>query len=155
MATKKKKSVKKKIIKKKTRGRIAFEVTDKLKDIAYQGAKKGLNEKEISRAMGIGYTTFCKNKQEFTTAIKKGRSESSDGLLEEIENSLLKQCRGFYVEETVTEESGVIDDDGKKFTAIKLGKRKTTKKYIAPSSPRALIPVKPLIFPSALISEAP
>jgi len=142
LVTKRKKSVKRKPVKKKTVkkkpkkkqavGRPAFEATDKLRDIAYQAAKKGLNESEIAQAMGISYATLQRNKDEFSKFIKKGREEVADGLLERVESSLLKRCEGFYIEETTTERRGTVDANNK-FTGSSLAVQKKFKKYIAPS----------------------
>lgn len=128
MAVKKKKAIKKK----KPVGRPAFEATEKHHESAYKGAKKGLNEQEISKVMGIGYSTFKENKQLFLADIKKGREASQDERLKTVENSLLKNCEGYFVEETVLERRGTLDKDNN-FTGTTNAVQRKTKKYIKPS----------------------
>jgi len=81
--------------------------------------------------MAISYSTLQRNKDEFSEYIKKGRDEVADGLLDTVENSLLKRCTGFYVEETETEEIGELH--GQTFKELAIVSRKKKKKYIAPS----------------------
>ena len=128
MAIKKKKAVR---IRPTKTGRRKFVATDRLTPLAYEGAKKGLNEEEISQAMGCSYRTFQRHKDEFRPEIKKGRDESTDGLLERVESSLLKRCEGYFVEETATERRGSFD--GTKFTGTSQAVQKKTKKYVNPS----------------------
>jgi hypothetical protein len=125
-------AVKKKKAKKKPVGRPPFEATEKHHESAYKGAKKGLNEQEISKVMGIGYSTFKENKQLFLADIKKGREASQDERLKTVENSLLKNCEGYFVEETVMERRGTLDRNNQ-FTGDTNAVQRKTKKYIKPS----------------------
>lgn len=84
----------------KTAGRPAYSPSSKHIETAYKGAKKGLNEQEIAKAIGISYSTFQRNIDEFRPAVKKARDESNDENCDKVENSLLKRAIGHeFVEE--------------------------------------------------------
>lgn len=99
-----KKAVKKRVTKKKEKqGRPKYTPSEKHIETARIGAKKGLSEKEISKAIGISYACFQKYKKDFVGAIKKGHDESDDANCEKVENSLLKKALGYTYEEITKE----------------------------------------------------
>jgi len=94
---------------------------------AYIGAKKGLSERDIAKAIGISYKTFQRNLGQFRPHVKKGRDESKDVDCKKIENTLVKRCVGYFVKEELTETR--ITGQNSKPTVIK----RTTKKWVHPS----------------------
>lgn len=100
---------------------------------AYNGARKGLNESEIAKAIGIPYSTFRDHKPQFAAYIKKGRDEADDLNLVDVENSMLKSIKGFEYEEVHTTEKYIEDPDGN-IVEMKEVTVKKVKKLI-PASP--------------------
>lgn len=76
---------------------------------AQELAKKGLNDEEIAKQLGIRKTAFYERKKEFpefTEAIKKGKQTPDDN----VENAMYIRTIGYDYEETVTEVR--ISEDG-------------------------------------------
>lgn len=141
----------------KKRGRPVFEVNEQHFDIVYQSAKKNLNEKQIAQALGIGISTFIKNRKHFSEVLKKGKADSLEGLIDRVENSLLKKCEGFWVEETITERRGTLDKDNV-FSGSTQAMQRKTKKYISPSDVAIfffLVNKRPDLWKSINRTEAP
>ena len=117
-------------------GRPAYIPSEEHFQCAYNGAKKGLNEEQIAKAIGIPYPTFRDHKHQFTSYIKKGRDEADDLNIVDVENSMLKSIKGFEYEEVHTTEKYVkiVEEDG---TEIKGGVEVTVKtiKKLVPTSP--------------------
>lgn len=69
-------------------GRKPIEVTEEMKGEAMRLASLGFNEKQISEALDMAYSTFQDKKDYFRDALKKGRAE----LRERITSSLLAKA---------------------------------------------------------------
>ncbi len=120
-------SNKKKPTKKKPTGRPRYKPSKQHIETAYKGAKKGLNEEEIAKAIGISYACFQKYKKDFVGAIKKGHNESDDANVEKVENSLLRRANGYNLIETTTERKKMRGGKYKMFIT------KTVTKHLPPS----------------------
>lgn len=88
-------------------------------------ARDGLTEEQISKNMGIAYSTLkvWKNKHSAISAALKRGKEVVDI---EVENSLLKAAKGYFVDEEktyISEVNGVVTK-----------RKEITKKYIAPNT---------------------
>jgi len=105
------------------KGRTRYEVSEEHLETAYIGAKKGLNEREIAKAIGISYSTLRRNLEQFRVPIKKGRSESDDLNCEKVESSMLKKCLGYEVTEKSTDRR--VSETGKVF----ISKKETVRHY--------------------------
>lgn len=107
------------------------------------GAKKGISEKEIAKAIGISYATFNKNKKKFKESIKRGRDASDDKFCEIAEKSLRRKVEGWeYTEVTkdVTKTPFVVtrkDKDGQIERFVEFHKREHVRevtKYYVPDT---------------------
>ena len=96
-------------------------------------ARRGLNDKEIAKKLGIHestYYVYLQGHQEFSEAIKRGKAPIN----EEVENILLKRIRGIDYTETETKYKYVPILKGEKALRIKTHVKKT-KKIIPPDVP--------------------
>lgn len=87
---------------------------------------------EIAEKLKISRTTLFKYQNDhadFADALKRGR-EIVDT---EVENSLKKECVGYYYDETVTTTTAIIDETTGAITNLKRVETKTFKKYARPS----------------------
>lgn len=87
---------------------------------------------EIADKLGISRTTLFKYQKEhldFSDALKRGK-EILDA---EVENSLKKECIGYYYEETLTTTTAIVDTKTGQITDLKKVETKTNKKYARPS----------------------
>lgn len=88
-------------------------------------ARDGLTEEQISKNMGIAYSTLRVWKSKFSAlsaALKRGKEVVDI----EVENSLLKAAKGYFVDEEktyISEVNGVVTK-----------RKEITKKYIAPNT---------------------
>ena len=88
-------------------------------------ARDGLTEEQISKNMGIAYSTLRVWKNKFSAlsaALKRGKEVVDI----EVENSLLKAAKGYFVDEEktyISEVGGVVTK-----------RKEITKKYIAPNT---------------------
>lgn len=88
-------------------------------------ARDGLTEEQISKNMGIAYSTLRVWKNKFSAlsaALKRGKEVVDI----EVENSLLKAAKGYFVDEEkqyISEVNGVVTK-----------RKEITKKYIAPNT---------------------
>lgn len=82
---------------------------------ALELAEKGLNNKQISKKLGICKTSFYdyqKEFPEFADSLKKGKEPADDN----VENALYIRAVGYDYEEQVTEER--ISEDGTQHTTV-------------------------------------
>lgn len=97
-------------------------------DLLYDLAYKGLSNKKIIANMDIGNTLFyelLKNDKKFSDTLKTAREKRLKDNVQEVEDALLKLCKGYEIEE-ITEESG----NGEKG---EWNKSKIHKKHIPPN----------------------
>ena len=88
-------------------------------------ARDGLTDEQISKNLGIAYSTFRRYKDDneaLSAALKKGK----EVIDYEVENALIKRALGYDYEEVQT----IIEDDGGK-TKKRVSK---TKKHIPPDT---------------------
>lgn len=73
---------------------------------AYRGAKAGLSQLQIAKAIGISKTTLARHKDEFMASLKRGHDEleAIDPYLENVEDALRKRALGFDSKEVKTTE---------------------------------------------------
>jgi len=116
-------------------GRPPYIPTEAQLNRAYKAAKKGLNEEQISKEIGIPYSTFQDHKPEFSGYLKKGRAEGDINNMVDVENSMLKSIKGFEYEEVHTTEKYVEDENGNM-----IGQKEVTVKKI-----KKLIPTSPVL----------
>jgi len=94
---------------------------------------EGAEINEIAEKLGIAEATVYdyQNKfPEFAEALKKGK-EIMDG---EVEKSLIKECVGYYYEETITTTTAIVDKVTGEITALEKVETKTNKRYARPST---------------------
>ena len=63
--------------------------------------RKEMTEEQIAKSLGIGYSTWCRYKEEFQElreAIKKGEQN----LIEDLKSALIKKAKGFHYKEKKT-----------------------------------------------------
>jgi len=93
-------------------------------------ARRGMTDKEIAKALGIGETTYYRYQlehREFRESIKRGKVPVDV----EVENALLKRARGFSYTETVREFK-INEEDGKEIkTPVSI---RRTRKIIVPET---------------------
>lgn len=100
------------------------EYKDKIYDLAY----KGLSDKKIIENLDISKDTFYRWKSElseFQDTLKTAREKRLKDNVQEVEDALLKLCKGYEIEE-ITEENG----NGEKG---EWSKSKIHKKHIPPN----------------------
>lgn len=88
---------------------------------------------EIAEKLGISKTSFYKYQKihaEFADALKRGK-EVADA---EVEQSLKKECVGYYYDETTTTRTALVDEETGQITNILKVETKTIKRYARPSS---------------------
>lgn len=94
-------------------GRPGIKPTEKQLEAVYDGARRGLNNKEIAESIGVPYSTFYHNIELFKEHIEKGRDDGADANIKLVESALLKRCLGFdYIEtheETGSNEKGLFE----------------------------------------------
>lgn len=93
----------------------------------------------IANALGLDTLTFQYYMQkyaDFATAVNMGKLDARQNRLADLQSSLLARAIGVEVEETRTEDSGSIDEDGNFKTAFR--KIVTTKKQIPPDAAAAI-----------------
>ena len=121
--------------------RPAYKPSEEHLQTAYRGAKAGLSEKQIAKAIGIAYSTFQRHKEEFSVQLKRGLDElqAIDPYLENVEDALRKRALGYEYKEVRT-KTGLFylkDDKGNpdlKKDPLELVKETiTTTKQLAPS----------------------
>ena len=118
---------------KKTAGRPKYEPSEEHLETAMFGAKKGLNEEQIAKAIGISIDTLRRNKSTFSPHIKKGREMSDDRFCEKAESFLMKKIEGYYWEEKTQITKLVKGPDGEIIKEIKNVEEKTVKKHVPAS----------------------
>lgn len=92
------------------RGRPQYIVSEADKKAVYLLAKKGCNEIEIAKVLGISQKTFQRNKDQFSPLVKKGRKEGTPKNIKDVENALLKICKGYEYIETSKETRETVKD---------------------------------------------
>ncbi len=96
-------------------------------------ARRGLNDKEIARSLGVAessYYSYQKEHLEFLEAIKRGKAPIN----EEVENILLKRIRGIDYTETETKYKYTLTSKDEKPLRIKTHVKKI-KKTVPPDVP--------------------
>lgn len=95
--------------------------------------------KSIAKMLKLDSLTFqyyMEKYPDFVLAVNLGRMDGKKDRIEAVENSILSRALGVEVEETRTEDSGIIDEDGNfKSTYRKVVK---TKKQVPPDTQAAL-----------------
>lgn len=92
----------------------------------------GAELEEIANKLGINTSTlyvYQKKYKEFDNALKRGK-EILDA---EVENSLAKECIGYYYDETTTTTQSIIDKATGQITSMERVEKKTIRKYARPS----------------------
>ena len=92
----------------------------------------GAELEEIANKLGINTSTlyvYQKKYKEFDNALKRGK-EILDA---EVENSLAKECIGYYYDETTTTTQAIIDKATGQITSMERVEKKTIRKYARPS----------------------
>lgn len=105
-------------------------------DRCYEAAKKGLNEEQISKEIGIPYSTFQDHKPEYSEYLKKGRAEGDILNMVDVENAMLKECKGYEYDETTIEERRIqtgTDENGAPTYRTEQHKR-IAKKVVRPNT---------------------
>jgi len=98
------------------------------KNAVYEGAKKGLNYKELAETVGVSLATFRRNLDTFLPLIKKGREEGDPETLKQVKSALVKRAVGFeYTEQTIEKKKSALSDTGIVIM------EKATKKYVVPN----------------------
>ncbi|WP_312573409.1 MULTISPECIES: transposase [unclassified Clostridium] len=94
-----------------------YETNVKDKLILVEGwVKNGLTDEQISKNLGIAYSTFREYKKEYSAlsaALKKGKE-----VIFEVENALLKRVLGYEYEEVTQERVSRKDERGQPITDI-------------------------------------
>lgn len=116
--------------KKKSKGRPKYEPSEEHLETAMFGAKKGLNEEQMAKAIGISIGTLRRNKDQFRSSIKKGRDMSDDRFCEKAESFLMKKIEGYYWEEKTQITKLVKGPGGKIITEIKNVEEKIVRKHV-------------------------
>ena len=105
----------------------------------YEGAKKGLNQRELAFSIGISETCFKKNKHLFAPHIKKGKDEGDPETIKLVKSALIKRALGYdftekHIKKVYPPGKGPVDGDSKGTTT----ETKAVKKFIAPSVAAAI-----------------
>ena len=105
-------------------------------DRCYEAAKKGLNEEQISKEIGIPYSTFQDHKPEYSEYLKKGRAEGDILNMVDVENAMLKECKGYEYEETTIEERRIQTGTDEKGSPVYRTEqhKKIAKKVVRPNT---------------------
>jgi hypothetical protein len=114
--------------------RPSYKPSEEHLETAYKGAKKGLNHAQIAKAIGISASSIKRNLDKFGPYIKRGREESRDIDCKKIENTLVKRCTGYFVEESTKEtrtSNPAGGEEGKE--GVSVVTEKITKKWVNPS----------------------
>ena len=97
----------------------------------WRGEGAGIDE--IAEKLGVTRATvfeYQKKYSDFADALKKGK-EIQDG---EVENSLIKECIGYYYDETTTTTTAIIDKATGEITNLQKVETKTIKRYARPNT---------------------
>ena len=102
-------SASKRTSKKRKTGRPKYIVSKADKKAVYELAKKGCSEVEIAKVLRISPKTLQINKRHFLPSIKKGRREGDPKNIKDVENALLKICKGYGYDEVHIETRDTPD----------------------------------------------
>jgi len=108
-------------------------VLDSILVLIRKWTRNGATKDEIAVKLGLNRSTFfryMKDYEDIKNALKKGR-EVCDS---EVENSLIKECVGYYYDETFTTKTAVIDKVSGKLTDLEKVEMKTIKRYARPNT---------------------
>lgn len=119
--------------KKKSKGRPKYIPSEEHFETATIGAKKGLNEEQIAKSIGISYRCFKNNKSLFLPALKKGRDMSDDRFCQTAEMTLMKKIKGYEWHEKTTITKSIKGADGKIIIGVKNTEEKDVIKHVPPS----------------------
>ena len=84
-----------------------------IRDIEFveECAEQGISETKIIEALKIDWRAFKRNLPKFAKALKKGREEfdkSTERIVPQVVNSLIKKCLGWEYEEVQTKQEGKV-----------------------------------------------
>lgn len=107
-------------------GRPSFEITEEILDRAEEGAKLGLNYREIAEYIGVTYDTLRRKKKEFNVlklAIERGRYSGKEEvvrkLIDKVEEGSL-QAIMYYLDKVRWADFSEEDDERLEAKAAKL-----------------------------------
>ena len=115
--------------------------------VAQASSQTGSNS-SIAKALGLDALTFqyyMEKYPDFVSAVQLGRLDGRKERLAELESSLMARALGVEIEETKTEESGPIDEDGNFRNSYK---KVTTYTKQIPPDPQAALEILRRIDPN-------